>query len=149
MSTTVWPAQGTTLSVDEIVGNSNTFSLINNFTSLEGLGGGTVAQAKTTSLASLVHTYRGTIKDPAEISGDLWYDPTDAVHKFVRNWCENPYNGALTMQAIFNTTGNTSTATFLANISEFNGPTAGDVEENLTASLTFKITGFTTWVNST
>ncbi len=149
MSTTVWPAQGTTLSVDEISGNSNTFSLINLFTSLEGLGGGTVAQAKTTALSSLVHTYRGTIKDPAEISGDMWFDPTDAVHKFIRNWNENPYNGPYTMQAIFNTTGNTSTATFLANIAEFNGPTAGDVEENLTASVGFKITGFTAWVNAT
>jgi hypothetical protein len=148
MPTTVWPAQGTLLAIDEISGNTNTFSLINNFTSLENLGGGTVTQARTTSLNSTVHTYRGTIKDPAEISGDLWFDPTDAAHRFIRDWCENPQNGAYTMQATFNTGNANSTATFSANISEFNGPTAGDVEENLTASVTFKITGSTTWVNS-
>ncbi len=146
MPTTVWPSFNTTLSVDEIVGNSNTFSLINNFTGLEGLGGGTITQTRTTVLTSTIHTYRGTLKDPAEISGDLWWDPTDNVHKFIENWAENPSNGALTMQAIFNTGNTTSSATFLANISEFNGPTASDVEANLTAAMAFKITGHTTWV---
>jgi len=149
MATTVWPAQGTTLSVDEISGNTNTFSLINNFTSLEGLGGGTVAQAKTSSLASLVHTYQGTIKDPAEVSGDIWYDPTDAVHKFCRNWNDTPSNGPYTMQNILNTGNTNSSATWLANISEFPGPSAGDVEENLTGTFTFKITGATTWTAAT
>lgn len=145
MATTVWPAQGVTLAVDEISGNSNTFSLINNITSLEGLGGGTVTQAKTSALSSTVHTYRGTIKDPAEISADAWFDPTDAVHIFCRDWNDNPQNGALTMKAVFNTGNTNSTATFLANPSGFDGPTAGDVEDNLTASLTWKITGATTW----
>jgi hypothetical protein len=145
---TVWPAQGTTLAVDEISGNSNTFTLINNFTALENLGGGTVAQARTTVLASLVHTYRGTLKDPAEIAGDLWYDPADAAHRFVRDWDENPTNGPYTVQATFNTGNANSTATALSNISGFDGPTASDVEANLTASITIKLTGYTTWVNS-
>jgi hypothetical protein len=146
MATLVWPAQGVTLSIDETVGNTNTFTLINNFTSLAGLGGGTIAQAKTTVLASTVHTYRGTIKDPTEVSGDLWWDPTDAVHMFLQNWAENPTNGVYTMQAIFNTGNTNSSATFLANISTFDGPNASDVEDNMTASLAFKITGHTTWV---
>lgn len=140
---TVWPSLGTTLSIDEISGNSNTFTLISNFTSLEGLGGGTVTNQKTSALSSTVHTYRATIKDPAEISGDLWYDPTDATHKFIRDLNDTPYNGPYTMQAAFNANG--STATFLANIAGFEGPTAGDVEDNLVASPTFKITGATTW----
>lgn len=145
MATTVWGSQGTTFAVDEISGNSNTFTLINNFTSLSGLGGGEVAQAKTTALTSTVHTYRGTIKNPAEVSGDLWYDPTDSVHKFVRNWNDNPTNGPYTMQAIFNTPNTNSSCTFLANISKFDGPNAGDVEENLMASVAWQITGNTTW----
>lgn len=148
MSTTVWPAQGVTLAVDEISGNSNTFSLINNITALSDLAGGTVTQARTSSLASLVHTYRGTIKDPAEVSADLWFDPTDAVHKFCRNWNDTPSNGPYTMQVIFNTGNTNSNAVFLANISGFPGPTAGDVEENLSGTMTFKITGATTWTNA-
>ena len=144
MPTTVWAALGTTLSVDEISGNTNTFTLINGFTSLEGLGGGTIVQARTTVLTNTVHTYRGTLKDPTEISGDLFCDPTDAVHKFIQLWAENPTNGPYTMQATFATTGG-NTATFLANISEFNGPTASDVEANLTAAMAFKLTGHTTW----
>lgn len=147
--TTVWPAQGTTLSIDEISGNSNTFTLINNFTDLDGLFGGTMAPAKTTVLATInSHTYRGTIRDPSEISGNLWYDPTDPVHKFIRNWNNYPSNGAFTMQAIFNTGNATSTGTALvAGCTEFT-PSAPDVEANLVAAVSFKITGDTAWVNS-
>jgi hypothetical protein len=145
---TVWPAQGTTLSVDETSGNSNTFSLISNITSLENVGGGTVAQALTTALAGLVHTFRGTLKKPAEIALDMWYDPTDAVHRFLRDWDENPTNGPYTVQGAFNTGNANSTATALSNISGFDGPTASDVEANLTASATIQLTGYTTWVNS-
>jgi hypothetical protein len=149
MATTVRPSQGTTLAIDEISGNTNTFTLINNFHSLEDLGGGTVTNQRTTVLASTVHTYRPTIKDPAEISGEMWFDPTDAVHKFIRNLCDTPTNGPYTFQAIFNTGNTNSSCTFLANIAEFSGPTASDVEANLTASFTFKITGVTTWIAAT
>ena len=151
MPTTVWPAQGTTLSIDEILGNSNTFTLINNFTALDDLFGGTMSPAKTTVLGSInSHTYRGTIRDAAEISGDLWYDPTDAVHIFIRNWNNYPQNGAYTMQAIFNTSGNFNaalgaTATALVCGCTTFQITAGDVEENLTASVSFKVSGDTTW----
>ena len=151
MATTVWPAQGTMFSIDEISGNSNTFTLINNFTSLDDLFGGTMSPAKTTVLASLnSHTYRGTIRDPAEISGDMWYDPTDAVHIFIRNWNNYPQNGAYTMQALFNTSGNGNSAldaqatALICGCTKFQ-ITAGDVEENLIASSSFKITGDTTW----
>jgi hypothetical protein len=149
MATTVWGAAGTTLSIDEIVGNSNTFSLINNFTDLDGLFGGTVAAAKTTSLATVnSHTYRGTIRDPDEISGNLWYDPTDAVHKFIRNWNNYPGNGNYTMQVLFNTGNTTSSGTALAAACTTFTPGASDVEANLAAAVTFKISGDTTWVNS-
>jgi hypothetical protein len=144
MSTIVWPAQGTTLGIDEISGNSNTFSLINNITSMDGLFGGTVAQAKTSSLTSTTHTYRGTLKDPDEIGIDFWYDPTDAVHRFVRDWNDTPTNGPYTLQGTFNTGNTNSTATALANISGFS-PSADDVESNLAAHASFKITNTTTW----
>jgi hypothetical protein len=133
MATTVWGAAGTTLSIDEIVGNSNTFSLINNITDLDGLFGGTVVAAVTTSLATVnSHTFRGTIRKPDEVSGTLWYDPTDAVHKFVRNWNNYPGNGAYTIQVIFNTGNTTSTGTALAAACTSFSPISGD----------------TTWVNS-
>jgi hypothetical protein len=116
--------------------------------SIENAGGGTVAQAKTTWLSSLVHTYRGTIPDNAEVSMSLNYDPTDTVHKFLRNLKDTPSNGPNYFLVTFNTGNTNSTVLFNGNISEFSGPTADDVEGNLTADVTIKITGAPTWVNS-
>jgi hypothetical protein len=149
MATQAWPAQGVTVGVDMVSGATNAYSLINELVSAENLGGGTVAQAKTTWLSSLVHTYRGTIPDNAEVAMSLNYDPTDTVHKFLRNAKDTPSNGPWSFQVTFNTGNTNSTAVFLANVSEFSGPTAGDVEENLTADVTVKITGAVTWVNAT
>ena len=123
-------------------------SLINEVISIEDAGGGTVVQCRTTWLSSLVHTYRGTIPDNAEVAISLNFDPTDSVHKFLRNLKDTPANGPNSFQVTFNTGNTNSTATFLANVSEFSGPTAGDVEENLTADVTVKITGAVTWVNA-
>ena len=148
MATLTWGSQGTTLGIDEISGASNSYSLINNIYSLDNLGGGTVTQARTTSLASSVHTYRPTIPDNAEVSASLWFDPTDAVHRFVRDLKDTPSNGPNNFLVTFNTGNSNSTAAFTANVSEFSGPTADDVEANLTADVTFKITGAVTWVNS-
>jgi hypothetical protein len=148
MATMAWPAQGVTIGIDETSGASNTFSLINEVHSLTGLGGGTVVQCRTTWLSSLVHTYRGTIPDNAEVGMSMWFDPTDAVHKFLRNLKDTPSNGPNTFQVTFNTGATNSTAQFVANVSAFDGPTADDVESNLTADVTIKITGAVTWVNA-
>ena len=137
-----------TIAIAEVAGN-NTYSLINEVISIDNAGGGTVAQAKTTWLSSTVHTYRGTIPDNAEVSMEMNYDPTDAVHKFIRNLKDTPANGPNNYQVTFNTGNTVSTAVFSANVSEFNGPTAGDVEENLTATLTVKISGAVTWTAAT
>ncbi len=112
------------------------------------MGGGTVTAQKTTSLNSTVHTYRATIKDPDEISISLWYDPTDSVHKFIRNWNDTPTNGPYNIQVIENT--GAANSSFVANtvITKWTA-SATDVEENLTAEATFKITGATAWTNST
>ena len=146
---TVWGAQGVTIAVDEVSGASNAYTLINSVYSIENAGGGTVAQAKTTSLANFAHTYRGTIPDNGEPSISVWYDPTDSVHKFMRNLKDNPQNGPNNYQVVFNTGNTNSNAVFVANVSEFSGPTAADVEENLTADITLKITGAVTWNGAT
>lgn len=149
MAAQAWPAQGTTIGIDEIVGNTNTFTLIGAVVSIENAGGGTVAAAKTTWLSSLAHTYRGTIPDNAEVSLSLNYDPTDAVHKFVRNLKDTPSNGPNAFQTTFNTVNTNSSVVFVAIVTEFAGPTASDVEDNLTADVTLKITGAVTWTAPT
>lgn len=146
---TVFGAQGTTLGIDEVSGASNSFSIINNVTSLTGVGGGTVTQQRTTALAGTVHVYRPTIKDPAEVSFDLWFDPTDAVHKFVRNLADTPTNGPNNYLATYNTPNINSTCQFTGNVSEWSGYSTDDVEANLMATFTVKQTGLPTWVNAT
>ncbi len=144
----VWGSQGTTIGIDEVSGASNSFTLISNITSIEGMGGGTVTAQKTTALNSTVHTYRATIKDPDEISISGWYDPTDSVHKFIRNWNDTPTNGPYNIQVIENT--GAANSSFVANtvITKFTA-SATDVEANLAFEASFKITGATTWTNST
>jgi hypothetical protein len=151
MATQAWPAQGVTIGINETPGNTNagSFSLINEVISIENAGGGTVAAADTTWLSSLVKTYRGTIPDNAEVSMSLNFDPTDTVHKFVRNLKDTPSNGPNFFLVTFNTGNTNSSAMFNGIVTEFSGPTAGGVEENLTADVTVKITGAVTWVNAT
>lgn len=117
--------------------------------SIDNAGGGSVTQAKTTWLASSVHTYRPTIPDNAEVGLSTNFDPTDAAHKFVRNLKDVPIQIGNQFKAIFNTGNTTSTAVFVASVSDFSGPSAGDVEENLTADITLKISGAVTWTAPT
>lgn len=147
MVTQAWPAQGVTLAIDE--NNNNTYSLINELINLDNAGGGTVVQCRTTWLSSPVHTYRPTIPDNAEVGFGLNYDPTDAIHKFVRNLKDVPNQLGNQFKATYNTGNTNSSGVFIASVSEFNGPTAGDVEENLTADCTIKISGAVTWVAPT
>jgi hypothetical protein len=92
-----------------------------------------------------VHTYRETIADPGEPALDVFYDPTDAVHIFLRDAARNafsqngPYMFKQMYAAVVN--ANNATQTFSANVSEFKGGNTGDVEDNLSASFTLKITG--------
>ena len=85
----------------------------------------TVTQAKTSSLGSTVHTYRETIPDPGEPSADIWYDPTDPTHCFVRDAAYNAasQNGPFSFKATYNATANNNAATnvFNANVSEWKG----------------------------
>jgi hypothetical protein len=147
VTTQAWPAQGTTLAVSE--NNNNTYTLINELINLTGFGGGTVTQALTTWLSSEVHTFRPTIPKPSETSFDLNFDPTDAVHKFIRNLKDAPNQLGNGFQATYNTGNTTSSSTLIASVSNFDGPNAGDVEENLTATVTLQPTGAPTWIAPT
>lgn len=147
MPTQSWSSAGTTIAIDET--GSGSFTLINQVSSIKGVGGGSIAQVKTTWLSSAAHTYRATIKDPAEIEIELFFDPTDAVHKFLRNSADTPGLGPYTYKVVWPTTGTTSTAVIIGNISDFKGVDAGDVEDNLQASFTIKQTGLPTWVAAT
>ena len=142
---TVWPAQGTTIAVDEVSGATNAYTLINSVVSIGSAGGSTITQARTSSLASLVHTYRGTIPDPAEVTFSCNFDPTDAAHKFIRNLADNPQNGPNSYLVSFNTTNTNSDVVFSGNVSELNGLNADDVEANLMADFSIKRSGANTW----
>lgn len=142
MSTTTWPAQGTTLAIDET--GTGTYSLINNIRSITNLGGGSNAQADTTVLASTVKTFRQTIPDNGEVGVDLNWDPTDTVHRMIRDLKDTAGSGPNNFKATYNTGSTTSTEVFAANVSEVSGADATGPEENLEASLTLKVTGAST-----
>lgn len=139
MPTTAWPAAGTIFAIDET--GTGTYTTLNGITSLTNLGGGSVAQAKTTNLASSAHTYKQTIPDNAEVSVSLQWDPTDAVHKFILAAKNTAASGPYSFKATYATGTTVCTSIFSANVSEFSGPDADDVESTLTAEVTLKITG--------
>lgn len=154
MSTLIWPAQGTTLAVDESGTNANgTFTLWNNITSVTGLGGGEVGKRDTTVLTSTVKTSAPTIPDPQQVSVEFPFDPTDSVHKFIRNLKDSPLafcNFKATLNAPSNTnSGNNATVVFSAWVQTFEGYDAEDVDSNLTTSVTLQQTGAPTWNSAT
>ncbi len=139
--------------IDEGYPGNSTYTNIGEIVSLEHLGGGEVGERDTTVLSSTAHTSAPTIPDNGEVTIELNWDPTDAVHKFIRNLKDAPpfsvntsFIGFNTFKAVF-ATGNTNTSSiFNAWVKNFDGATAGGVDENLTASVTLRVTGS---VNST
>lgn len=146
MPAQAWPAIGTTISVDET--GTSTYTLISQVENIKGFGGGSVAQVDSTWLSSTVKTFRSTIKEPGDVTFDLFFDPTDAVHKFIRNAIDTPATGPFNFKVVFPTTGTTSTVVQSANISGID-PDVGGIEENLTMSVTLKQTGLPTYVAPT
>lgn len=145
----VWPAQGTTLGIDESGTNANgTYTLLNNLTSITGLGGGEVGKRDTTVLTSTVKTSAPTIPDPQDVSIELPFDPTDNAHKFVRNLKDTPLLYC-NWKATMNTGASTSTVVFSAWVKGFEGYNVEGVDENLTSTITLQQTGAPTWVNAT
>lgn len=148
MPTTVWPAQGTTFSVDESGVNTNgTYTLINNITSLSNIGGGEVGERDTTVLTSTVKTNAPTIPDNQECTLELDIDPTDAVHRFIRDLKDTPVLYC-NWKAVMNTGNANSTVVFSAWVKTFDGYNAEDVDSNIVATVTLRKTGAVTWVNS-
>lgn len=143
--TTAWPAQGTVFAIDESGTNSNgTYTIINNITSIQGIGSGEVGERDTTVLASSAHTNAPTIPDNNECSFHLLFDPTDVVHKFVRNLKDSPLLFC-NFKATMNTGNTNSTAVFSAWVKEFDGYNVEDVDSNIEADVTLRKTGAITW----
>lgn len=148
---TVWGSQGATLSVDLTGANSNgngTYTLVNNITSMSGMGGGETGKRDTTVLASTVKTYSPTIPDPGEASFDFWPDPTDNTHRTIRDWIYAPQAFAY-WKLLPNTTNvnsNTnSSVIFQAFPTNFDGMNFDDVDANIAGTLTLQKTGAPTF----
>ena len=143
-----WPAQGTTIAIDESFPPSGTYTLVNEVISINHAGGGEVGERDTTVLISTVKTNAPTIPDNGETTMSWNYDPTDSVHKFVRNLKDVPPAlpyVANNWKTTFNTGSTTSTAVFAAWVKNFDGPNADSVDDNLTADITLRVTGAVTW----
>jgi hypothetical protein len=147
-----WPALGTTIAIDEAYPPSGTYSLIGEVIKIGNAGGGEVGKRDTTNLSSTIKTYAPTIPDPGDLSITLNFDPTDSVHKFVRNLQGTPPTPPYVsnnFKITFNTGSTTSTSVVAGFVSGLDGPTADDVDGNLTADITIKMLGATTWVAAT
>lgn len=148
MSTTAWPALGTTLGIDEAWPPGGTYTLIGQITSLSNLGGGEMGKRDTTNLASSVKSYFPTIPDNGEVSMEINFDPTDAVHIFLFELKDVPptgstasYSGFNNFKATFSTAASTHTKVFPAFVSSIDGGNAGGVDENLTATVNLQVVG--------
>lgn len=140
MATQAWPALGTTLGV---IISGDTYSNVGEILSISNAGGGEVGERDTTNLASTVHTNAPTIPDNGEVSFELNLDPTDTVHQQIRTWKDSPPSTIPTWQVTYACTG-THTSTFAAWVKTFDGANAEGVDDNLTASITLRVTGAVT-----
>lgn len=139
MPTTSWPAQGTTIGIDET--GSGTYTLINFATNFAGAGGGTVDERDTTVLTSSVHTSAPVIPDNGEFTFSLLFDPTDTAHIFLRALKDVP---AINHYKVTYNDTTPSTDVMLGWVKEFSGISGDDVDASLTAEITIRVTGAVT-----
>ena len=85
-----WPALGTTIAIDEAYPPAATYTLISEVLKIGNAGGGEVGKRDTTYLSSTSKTYAPTIPDPGDMAIAVNFDPTDTVHKFMRNLQQTP-----------------------------------------------------------
>lgn len=136
MPIAVYPALGTTIAVDT-TGGSTTYTTIGQVLSIEGPSN-EVGSVETTNLSSTRKTYRPTLPDGGELTFELEYDPSDtAGHKFLRGLADAPQ--VLSWQVGYPLSPVVKD-TFQGFLTKF-APSAGGPEENLTASVTIKVTG--------
>lgn len=96
-----------------------------------------VGTVETTNLDSTTKTYRPTILDNGELSLDIEFDPDDATHISLEDLMTTP---AVSTWALVFADATPSTYSFSGILTGFE--IGGmEVEGNLTASLTIKLTG--------
>ena len=148
-----WPALGTTIGIDEGYPPSNTFTAVGEVVSISGAGGGEVGERDTTILTSTVKSFQPTIPENGECSVEVNYDPTDSVHQFLWALKDSPPNGTNQEWLGYNnfkvafSTGNTnSSKIFPGFVKTIDGANADGPDENLTASISLRISGAVTSV---
>lgn len=101
-----------------------------------------VGSAETTHLDSATKTYRPTITDNGELSLDIEYDPADSTHISLEGLVNSPSIESWTLEF-----ANGASYEFDGFVTAFE-PSGMEVEGNLTASLTIKLSGGLTKVAS-
>lgn len=134
MAAQAWPAQGASLTAAS--------TSIGQILSISHAGGGEVGERDTTVLSNTVRTNAPTIPDNGEMTFEFNYDPTDTGHQTLRGYKDTP--AVVTWVVTFNSTPS-HTASFSGWVKDFDGPNAEDVDSNLTASVTVRVTGAVTW----
>ena len=147
MAAVAWPALGTTISIDENSPPTGTYTLIGQVKSIKGAGGGEVGERDATTLASTVKVPLPTIPDNGEVTFELNADPTDAVHQYLQAQKESPpASGFKNFKVTFATTGTTSTKVFPGFVKSLDGLDADGPDDNLSASVTIRVSGAVTSV---
>ena len=132
MAIAVNPGKGTVLAH----GVTITYTNIGQRVSLEGPEM-EVGKADTTHLDSTNKTSRPTIADPGELTGKLWYDPQDTIHKLLFGYIGTISDSEEFKLTFADTNGPTSWA-FNGWLSKFK-PTGMEVESNLEADFTIQL----------
>lgn len=96
-----------------------------------------VGTAETTDLDSTAKTYRATLADNGEVSLECWFDPDDDSHIALEDLVNSP---ELATWSLVFPTATPTTYTFSGILTGFE-LSGMEVEGNLTASLTIKISG--------
>jgi hypothetical protein len=136
MSTAVYIAQGTTLSVDKL-NTGVTYVPVAQIDSFDGPSN-TVGAIETTNLSSTRKTYRPGLPDGGDISFDLQFDPSDTDHLYLRGLADTPILQG--WRVSYPTLPTAKWDTFQGFLTEFH-PKGDGPEGILTASVKIKITG--------
>lgn len=141
MPAVAWPALGTTLSYSTDAGV--TYIPLGEVLSISHGGGGEVGERDTSNLASTAKTYAPTIPDNGEVSFELNWDPTDTGHIQLQSWKNTPATTSPMWKVVWATTG-THNNVFTAFVKNLDGPNAGGTDENLTMTVTLRVSGAVT-----
>ena len=130
------PARGTVLQIGSPY-SAPSYSSIAQIVSLDGPSR-EIGTRETTILTSTSKTYAPTIFDGGEVTGKLLYDPTGSTHSTLETIMAGS-GSLLKWKVIFNDSASTS-KTFDGIFTQFQ-PTGIEVEANLEADFTIKVSG--------